>query len=46
LQNPQLKTFAQETLRVLQQPLQMAEQVESRLAASGSSSPGDSGKMR
>jgi putative membrane protein len=39
LQDLQLKSFAQQTLPVLQQHLQMARQVASQIGASGSSSP-------
>jgi putative membrane protein len=43
LQDPQLKSFAQQTLPVLQEHLQMAERAESQVGASGSSSSGSSG---
>jgi putative membrane protein len=40
LQDPQLKSFAQQTLPVLQEHLQMAERAESQVGASGSSTSG------
>jgi putative membrane protein len=39
LQDPQLKSFAQQTLPVLQEHLQMAQQLASRIGATGNSSP-------
>jgi putative membrane protein len=45
LQNPQLKSFAQQTLPVLQRHLQMAQQAEAQMG-SGSSVKGSSGSTR
>jgi putative membrane protein len=40
LQDPQLRSFAQQALPVLQEHLQMAEEAQSQVGASGSSSSG------
>jgi putative membrane protein len=39
VQDPNLKSFIQQTLPVMQQHLQMAEQLENQVAGSGSSTP-------
>jgi putative membrane protein len=39
VQDPNLKSFIQQTLPVMQQHLQMAEQIENQVTGSGSSSP-------